>query len=490
MKLVTQTRINLLIIFVFSMTAVIFLLPKLLFSDRFLTLEFQTILQRSLKSSGITIQIGNIHWKYLNVLIGTQVSLKDNQNGQTLIEANQVQLKFNPLILLTKAENPEASLQQISLDHPQLFIERYSGNTWNLQRYFKSQGRRLLLSGLLRLHDGKVHYDDYQYGKFLLQRVNGTVNLNMFPLVSWDLQGNTQLKSQIGLSCKGRFRTDQQAGNGTLTIKRGLLVEINRFIPYVFPYQIHSGWADLQLKLILAKNYFGIEKVAATVSHANISFPQFSKDIQINYLQGTITSDFVKINNAQLKYGPTNLEISGTMNLANTKLNARIDASQVNLTDWIPFLDRPLNNNVVGRVNLKLQVGGNLKSPKFNGEIKLDKVAVMIKNGDSIEQISGQINIIHNDVYINHLQGIWHTSVIELSGRVIDILNPRLHLKLSSNNLDFQEINWLQPINFDIKTGKPAVFSGEITGSISNPNFNGKISMTILFTKRSLSSNC
>jgi autotransporter translocation and assembly factor TamB len=469
-KSILKRYVLIIMIVIFSMMVVLFWLPSLLLTDRFLTDELQSVLQKGLKDSGLVVQIGNIHWEAWNGLVGTQVAFKERQSGRMMIRAKGIQIRLNPFVLIMKFRNPEACLQKIILEQPQLWIERYADNTWNLQCFFKSKEHRLLLAGLVQLKDGQVTIQDYEYGNYVLKKVTGTINLERYPALSWRLRGKSYLGSNVSWTSQGKLRSDQQAGHGSIAIKNGSLTKISRLIPHIFSYQVGSGFVDLQLNFALTKEGFGIEKVKATIHDASISLPQLPHTLKIKYLNGEISPNLVQIKKADLCCAQTPVSISGMINLRNHKLKAEIAAAQINLAEWRPLLGKLNDFQITGRAGLKLKINGTIRSPEISGEINLNKMKVAIQNAERFEQISGRIIIVHNEVTIDSFKGVWNEAPFEISGRIIDILKPSFDLKLWCNGFNLQSISWLQTANLSIKNDKESSFQAKITGSIQNPN--------------------
>ncbi len=462
---------------IFCMVVLFFVLPSLLLNDKFLTDGFRTMLQKGLKESGLTVEIGNIHWESWNGLVGTRMLFRERNSKEIIIQAEQVHLRFNPFILITNFKNPEACLQKMVFMKPQLAIERYSDNTWNLQRYFKGGGRRLFLAGLLQLKEGQVSFRDYEYGNYILNKINGKVNFNKYPAVSWSLAGTSHLGSELNWSSRGEIRIDQQAGFVNLAVKNGLLARVKPFIPPVFDYRISSGYTDLQLNFVLARGYFGVAKVNATIRDAVVSISPLPKMIRIKYLKGEVSPDMIRVGKGDLLYDQTAIDLSGKIDLRSTKIDASIAAARINPEDWLPFLKVPANLKISGRAGLQLQIDGEIDAPRVNGRIDLDKISVPIQNEHQIQQVSGRIMIVNNNLKIQRLRGSWNQCPLEISGQITDILNPKLNLSIAAYHFRLQDINLFRNFNLGLETNDESALHANISGSIQSP----EIAATVTF---------
>jgi autotransporter translocation and assembly factor TamB len=449
--------------------AVCFTLPFLLLTDRFLTTQMQAVMQKGLKDSNLKLEIKNIHWETWNGLLGTEVTMKDKNTGQDVITAKQIRLRFNPLTLVLKLRTPEAALIEMALVQPRINVQRLPDDTWNIQHYFKGDGRRLMLSGMIKIRDGEAFYQDYQFGNYRLQEFSGTINLRQYPLLRWSLHGRADVGKDASWQSQGRLRTDQQVGYISLAVKKALITKITRFIPQPFPYRVYSGKADILLNFALAKGYFGIDNIQTTIRQAKISLHPFPKAVYIQYLKGNFSPDLFQINKSDLFYDQTPVHISGTLEPRSTKINAVIAAERINPQDWIPLFTKTEDFQIQGRAAFKLKIQGVLKAPDINGEITFDNTRVLIKNEEPIRQISGRLAIRHNDLTIKRLQGIWNESRLEISGGIKNLFEPRLNIKAVGYGFQLQDLKLLQTAQLDLKTDGDSSFQATITGSIQNP---------------------
>lgn len=469
MKILMQTKLNIFIIAIFCLMVVCFMLPFLLLTDQFLTTRMQNVIQKGLKDSNLKVEIKNIHWETWNGLLGTQVAIKDKDTGQDIITAKQIRLRFNPLTLVLKLRNPEAALTELVLVQPHINVQRLPDDTWNIQHYFKGNGRPLILSGMVKIQDGEAFYQDYQFGNYRLQKFSGTINLNQYPLLRWRLHGRADVGKDATWQSQGRLRADQQVGYISLAIKEALITKIIRFIPRTIPYRVHSGSVDTLLNFSLAKGYFGIDNIKTTIKQAKISLPLFPKAIYIKYLKGNFSPDRFQINKSDLFYEKTPVHISGTLDPRNKKINAVISAERINPEDWIPLFTKTEDFQIQGQAAFKLKIQGVIKAPDINGEITLANARALIKNEEPIRQISGRLAISHNDLIIKHLQGIWNESRLEFSGVIKNLFEPKFNIKATGYGFQLQDLKLLQAIQPDLKTNGNSVFQATITGGMQNP---------------------
>lgn len=443
-------------------------LPFFVLTDRFLTVQMQKVLQKGLKDSGLQLEINNIHWEICNGLVGSQVTMKDKTNGRVIIAAKQIRLRLNPLILALKLRTPEAALTEAVLVQPRIEIQHLA-NGWNMQRYFKGNGRRLILSGIVKIRDGEVVYKDYLFGNFRIHQLSGTIDIDKYPFLRWRLHGRADVGKEASWKSQGRLRIDQQAGYISLSVEKALITRIISFIPRPFPYRVDSGWADLQLNFALAKDYFGIENIKTTIREAKLSLPPFPRGIYVKYLQGAFSPNLFQIHQSDLFYDQTRIRLSGTMNPRNAKVNTTITANHINLDDWIPLLVKSEDFQIQGRAGIKLKIQGAIQAPDINGEITLDNGQVLIKNEEPIQRISGRMAIHHNDLSISHLYAFWNEFRLEITGGIKNLFAPKLNIKVASDDFQLQNLKLIQAAKLDLKTDGHSVFRAMITGSLQNP---------------------
>lgn len=460
---------NIFIIAILSLMAICFTLPYWAISDRFLTVQLQTVLQKALKGSGLQLEIQNIHWETLNGLTGTRVAIKDKVTGEAIITAKQIKISINPLVLALKLRTPEAAINEAVLIQPRLRIRRLPDDSFSIQQYFNGKGRRLRLSGIIKIQDGEAFYQDYQFGNYRLYKFSGTINLRQYPLLQWQLHGRADVGKEAGWQSEGRLRTDQQVGYIGLTVKKALITKICNFIPQPFPYRAHSGWADVRLDFALAKGYFGIENIQTTIHRAGLSLPQLSKPVTIQYLQGNFTPELFQVRASDILYEQTAVHISGTLEPRSAKVKAVISAERINLEDWIPFISQTEDFQAGGKAAFKLRIHGTINSPDISGEIALENARIQFPNEEPIRQISGRLAIAHNDLNINHLKGVWRESRMEIRGRVKNIFAPRFDIKATGSGFQLQDLKLFQTAGLDIKTGGDSAFEVMLTGGVQNP---------------------
>jgi autotransporter translocation and assembly factor TamB len=475
LKLIIRPKLNIFIVAIFCLMAFSFTLPFLILNDRFLTVNLQTILQKALKDSGLKLEIKNVHWETLNGLVGTGVALRDKNTGQVVITAKQVRLRLNPLILPLNIKTPEAAFTEVVLIQPRVEIRRLPDDTFNIQHYFKGNGRRLKLSGMITIRDGEAFYQDYQFGNYRLQKFSGTVNLRQFPLIRWRLHGWADVGTESNWQSQGRIRTDQQVGYISLSVKKALITKIDKFIPRPFPYRIRSGWADIQLNMALAKGYFGIESIKTTIRQAKIHLPPLPKEIYIRYLKGTFTPDLLKIYQSDISYDKTAVHCSGTLVPSSSKINASIEAERISLEDWIPLWTSTKDFQILGQAAFKLKIQGSIKMPDLNGVVTFNDARIQLQEEEPLERISGRLSIHHNDVTVNRLQGIWREARLEMSGKIINLFAPRFDIKVAGYGFQLQDLKVLQNAQLDLKTSGDSVFEAVLTGSLQKPRLQCQI---------------
>ena len=240
---------------------------------------------------------------------------------------------------------------------------------------------------------------------------------------------------------------------------------------------------DLQLKLVLAKGYFGIEKIKVVIRNANLTVPPFSKTFQLKYLQGEFSPDRLTITKADLLYDQTMISVSGTLNPKEAKLDTAIVATRINLADWIPKINKTANFQITGLADVQLKISGLIRDPDINGAINLDQTGIIINHETEIAQISGRILVAHNDLRITSLKGIWDQSKLEISGRLMNLFHPKFQIKFASSGFQLQDLPWIKATNFQVITGKQSVLQGEITGSLQNPQLDCRITFDRLVYK-------
>ena len=477
---------NIFIIAILCFMAISFTLPFWVLNDRTLTVQLQKVLQKGLKNSGLNLEIKNIHWETLNGLTGTEVALKDKATGQAIITAKQIRIRINPLILALKIRTPEAALTEATLVQPRIRVRRFPDNTFDIQSYFSGNGRRLRLSGMIKIRDGEALYQDYQFGDYRLYRFDGTINLTQFPLLRWNLHGRADVGKEASWRSQGRLRTGQQVGYISLAVQKALITKICNFIPQPFPYRVHSGWADLKLNFALAKGYFGIENIQTVIRQSKISLPLLSKTITIKYRRGNFKPELLQIGSSDLIYDQTAFHLSGTLNPRSTQVKAAITAERLNLEDWLPLFDKTKDFQVKGQTSFRLKIQGKINAPDIDGDLTLNHVQIRFAGEEPIRQISGRLAVRHNDIKINRLQGFWHKSRFEVSGSVRNLLAPEFDIKATGSGFQLQDLKMLQTAQLDIKTNGESAFEATLTGNMRNPALECQVAFQQVSLERTL----
>ncbi|MCL6588340.1 MAG: translocation/assembly module TamB domain-containing protein [Firmicutes bacterium] len=442
-----------------------------------LTGQIQSALQKSLQKNHLQIAIKEIHFNFGKGVTVTGIRLREINNGPDLILADKANLKFNLWALLTNPRRPEASLREIEIIKPRLWIERLPDNLWNFQRYFPPSKKALQFKTMIRLRDGLVKYRDFQYGSCEITALNGKINLTQYPLIQWSLGGGGQLKLPVRVTSRGEMRIDQTAGSMDVLIRGASLPEVLGYLPPVIDCRAVSGTTDIELQLAWGFGAFWIEKGQAALHDAGVFLPGFPKPFRVKHLETAFAPERFQIKKAELAYGQTTLRFQGVFNPSSTAIDAVVKVAGLNLED-ISFIKPELKDyGVEGHVDLNLKISGRVHAPVFDGNVTLKDGKAGLIQGECLERIAGKAVIVRNNLFFQQFQGFWRKYPIEITGTIENILDPYLNLTISGKELDINQIVSVQTGSGDLQAGNRVTFQARISGSPFQPEFTGNLAV-------------
>jgi translocation and assembly module TamB len=441
--------------------------------DQALTRRINFELQKCVAVTGLKIKIGNIHWLSWDRLVCKQVYLTDPRDGNIPLQVSRLNLKLDLITLLKDLKHPETALREIELVNPRIELSHLRNGTWNISRYFPKNGRDLQLQTILKITNGSIGLRDYQYGKCRLLKVNGRVNLDNYPAINWRLKGTSDLNNNLYWTSGGIARIDQRAGLGDLAVSRLQLDKLVRFLPLSSPYQARAGSASVDLKFAWSSKGFWIENGRTTVSDAEVYLPKLHETFQVQRLQAEFTPALINIREARLLYKQTVIKLYGKADTKTSKVSLAVNAEGVQLSDLMKLNPGLQKIKVEGLANAKLKIDGPISAPVLNGDIFLTDARVVVADKEIFEQIAGRIIIVRNDLNIERLEGQWRGSIVGISGRVYNLLQPRLDLKVYGKELELKNAGFIRTGDFGLQIDGKVDFSGTITGDINQPVFSG-----------------
>ena len=434
-----------------------------------------SLLRKSLKSNGLTIDIKQVHWSNINEISASEVVLKDLHDGTILFIANKIDLQLNLYNLISNRLHPESALQEILLENPQFTLEHFENGTFNFSSYFTGGKKALLLKMKLKVKNGLVKLEDYRYGSYLLQGVDGLIDLGSYPLIKWKLNGDSDFSKGMNWSSTGKFRADQLAGIGEFQTNQIALSKLLPLIPYQSPYKIRSGSAKLALNFAWNKKAIWIEQGKADVSNAIVLVPKFSSPFHVQKLDATFSPRRIKVKNLRLIHERSFLKASGEIDTVTTKINAKVSAKQLNFEDLTKFISMPNKLTYKGLANIRLGVSGTFSEPIMDGELFINNTELFLEGRKTIEQLSGKVIVNRNNLKIERLEGSWNNSPIGIYGSISNLLNPQMNLKFYGYGLNLQPEEVALLSKYELTTKGDINFSGEILGEPRNPKIIGEI---------------
>ena len=372
--------------------------------------------------------------------------------------------------------HPEAALQEIELVNPRIELQHFQNGTWNFTDYFPHHKRKLQLQTSLKIRDGLVELQDYHYGHYVLQKIDGRASLNKYMLLTWDAKGISDFNDRMKWISHGKCRIDRSAGAGEITADHVAVVKVASFIPPTNNYRIDSGSADVNLKFAWNREGTWLENGSASLRDVVFVMSQFKGLFIMKQLDAEFSPRQCKVLKAYLVHNQTVIKASGCVNTKTAMIKADLSATQVSLEDLERLFPIVKEASLQGEANLRLAISGTMDNPIMDGELLINNAQFMVVGQKTVEHISGWMTIRDNNLRIERLEGTWNHSLLGVYGNIKNLLNPRLDLKLYGFGLSLRPDELAQLSEQGLKPSGEINFVGEITGKPRIPQVSGEIS--------------
>jgi autotransporter translocation and assembly factor TamB len=457
-------------------TAVQFFLP-----DRLITHEVVLVLQRSLRKTGLKINIGKVHWAGLNRIQATRISLLDAQNHSIPYQVGKIDLKINLLMLITNRLHPENALQEIELVDPRITLQHFQDGSWNYRRYFPPGKGKLQLQMALKIRNGTVDFIDYRYGRHRLQKINGKARFSSNSLLSWSAKGITNFNQRMQWSSQGNCRIDEIAGACEVKARHVAAAKLAPFIPPIVDYRVSSGFTDIKINIAWNNDELWLNNGVASLWNVAFTVPQIKDPFVIKQLEAEFSPTQWQVNHGCLLHHRTVIKVSGLINNKMNRIKGELSAEQVGLAELNQLLPKDTKTSLQGEGKLRLTVGGTLNNPIIDGEAFINNARLVLAGVETVNQIAGRMTIRKNNLKIQRLEGSWHNSLVVMKGTIYNLFNPRLNLQVYGSGLNPgpEVTDLLSKQGF--RANGSINLDGKITGKPMNPDIVAELSVEQLF---------
>jgi hypothetical protein len=459
---------------VFAMTALlIYNLPFIMLGEATLTREVGWKLRRNLQQYGLSCEVNKVRWIGGGRFAADGITINERQSGELLVKADHLEIRTDFLAWLHNPKNPETVLQELEIIRPQFCLVHFPDQTWNISRFFGKGKRKLKLSYKIKIRDGRGALDDYKYGKHRVFNVNGVVDLQDYPLITWNFKGRTDFGEQTIWVSNGQVRSDQAAGQTLVRIDKVPLPKVFEVLQKKFVFKARSGLGRGRLRFAWNKKKVWLQDGAVQIDRGVVKFPWFDHEVLVKAADSDFTSKQVVINSSLLYYQESQLRLAGRLDTVKFGINAKLKSSRARVEDLLELFPTVPNTVITGRANLDLDIGGLIKSPVFDGKITLGQTEAVV-NGESFTAINGVLYLKKNNIRVPGLKGVWHGAPIVAAGRVNNIYNPRLDLDIDSRGINLDELRLCRMGQPDLRVGHSGDLTGKLTGHWDTPLLTGK----------------
>jgi len=448
--------------------------PFFLVKDEQLLSRFNVQLKKVFLKNGLELNIGKIHWQKWDTLTASGIRLREVGGQQIPFELQQLTVKVDLLALLKKRHHPEASLREIVLVGSRFELERYQDGTWNIQRYFSGGGRKSEFQTVIRIENATVNIRDARYGAYRVYGVNGKVDLRDYPGIKWNLKGKMDLEKGVSWSSQGQAHAETKVGIGQLRFEGMPVGAVASLIPAGRSYRVTSGRADGSVKFAWNSRQFWFDNGAFTLRDTRVYLPGVADALRIERLKAAVSPKEMHVDYGRIRYKQARMDFSGDINADTTEMAADISLRRFDLADVKRFFPHITPYALGGTAEVKLKLGGRVGKPVFNGEIKLSEGAFAVMERH-ITDISGYVRIVNNDLRIDVFEGQYQQGTVGMSGKVIDLFNPRFDLAVYGVRLDLTELAVDYP-KLHFGKGGETDFKGRIDGNWRRPLLSGELS--------------
>lgn len=474
MKLISAKK-NFLTVTAFLFVGAIFSLllfpPSLFFNNRILIAKLNSEFANGFKGTGLKIQIRAIRWNYWDRIVVAGVRLTDGISRETPLAVDKITVKISLFDIITKRRHPEECLREIELVNPKLSINRLTDGSWDFERYFAKKRRELKLKTILKIKNGDAVISDYHYGAYRLRGVGGLVDLRNYPEVDWHIKGDSKIGA-LAWQLNGQARIDRRVGQGKLILKKLPLRRVTPFLPAVARFEFKTGLADAALNLVWVKNRLALEKGTARIRKADVFVPGFRESLLIKDLRARFTPSELWIGKSRLMVRQATITALGRLNLNRKTVQMELKANRFDLA-LLAATSQLREYQPSGMVDLRLKVSGALSAPLINGVVYLRDARFAIDRENTVNHISGKINIVKNDLQVEKAEGFWRNSTVNLSGKISHMLNPDFDLHIKIAGLDLKELSAEYLKAPGLRGGGELDFSGNLRGAWKAPRLAG-----------------
>jgi Uncharacterized protein conserved in bacteria len=443
--------------------------------DRFITAKMAAALQKSFQGTGLHISIGRAHWAGINRIQASRVVFRDAFDNSIPIRSEKLYLNLDLFAFLANRLHPESALREVELIKPHFELRRYSDGTINYGRYMLPGEIQMQVT--FKVRKGTIRVIDYQYGRHILQKIDGSVNLNKYNVLTWDFKGLSDINEQMEWSSRGKCFFNKPDGMGQLVASHVAVDHIAPFIPEAGRYKIHSGFANIRLQFAWNKEGFWLRKGAASFVNVGFVLPWVRGPFTVAQLDAEFSPAECNIHKADIFHNRTVIRVSGLINNRSNSMKAELSADRINLADFDRLLPMVKQNAIRGEADLRLAVAGRLDHPVMNGELFINNGQFVLAGQGNITRITGRILIRDNNLKIQRLEGNYDNSLFGLSGNIENLFDPYLDLHFYGSGLNFEPDESQLSSQYGFKIDGPIDFNGTISGKPNSPKIAGEFSV-------------
>lgn len=423
---------------------------------------------------GVKIIIKKINWDGINGISATHVVFQDIQDGSIPFQCEKLTFRFDLLALLANTEHPRRALREISLFKPKFEVKRFEDGTINFSQYLPPG--KMEMQFLLRINQGTLKFQDYQYGFYTLHNISGKFDLSKYSLLTWNVKGNANLNKGMEWSSRGRCRLDKLGGTGEFLAAHVSVDSLAPFISKARQYRIRSGFASTKLQFAWNKDGAWLNKGFLSISDMEFKVPKVRDSFVIKNLHAEFTPLECEIKKAEFIHNQTVIRVSGLFNNKTGAIKGLLSADRIRLAEWTHLLPLSQKAALRGEGEVRLTVAGNVDKPSIDGEIFIDNGELLWDQERLLGQIGARITIRDNNLRIQRLEGNWDDSLIGVSGGIDNIFNPQLNLKIYGSDLKIQSDISAILRERGLKIEGQVDVEGTITGKPTDPKVSGEIS--------------
>lgn len=474
MKVVLSKRSVTWMTAVLLVVVLLYNLPFLLLNEPFLTKQVRSKLQNYFQQRGFRFEVANVRWVGNGRFEAKQIGLVETQSSQLLLRADRLIIRTNWTAALRNLSHPELVLEDFEVIRPQLHLKHYKNRTWNFSGLFRKGKRRLSMNMKLRIDDGLVQLDDYKFGKHQFAKVDGELDFHNYPLIGWDLKGESNFGKAVTWKSSGQFRTDQLAGQGKLSFVNLPLQKAILLTPWRYPFKLKTGIAKGTVDFGWNKQKLWFQKGQAVLENTVVKFPRFCHDLRIITARTDFAPELIKVKHSEINYQKTKVNLDGTLDPLQQTIDARVKSRSARLEDLLEMFPAIPRTVINGRANFQLHITGLINNPVFNGAAAIAQTRVA-SNGEVFSKVHGKLLIRKNNIQISKLKALWHEAWVHAQGNIYNIYNPRLDLKVHGNGVVLEQFALVRQADPNLKFCRTANFEGKFTGFWDNPVFSGAV---------------